>query len=95
MGATGRFRAGATCAVEVGNLLAYRDDNHLTTYTTWLSPLLGAELDETLHGPVGELIGQPLAASPPSVVASLKPESAPSGSLPTPVRSSASPSVSR
>jgi hypothetical protein len=37
--------------VEVGNLLAYRDDNHLTsTYTTWLSPLLGAELDETLHG---------------------------------------------
>jgi hypothetical protein len=35
----------------VGNLLAYRDDNHLTTtYTTWLSPLLGAELDETLHG---------------------------------------------
>ena len=41
----------ATCAVEVGNLLAYRDDNHLTTsYTTWLSPLLGYELDQTLHG---------------------------------------------
>jgi peptidoglycan/LPS O-acetylase OafA/YrhL len=44
----------ATCAVEVGNLLAYRDDNHLTTtYTTWLSPLLGYQLDEILHGPSG------------------------------------------
>jgi hypothetical protein len=38
-----------TCAVQVGNLLAYRDDNHLTTtYTTWLAPLLGYQLDATL-----------------------------------------------
>ena len=41
----------SACAAMVGSLLAYRDDNHLTTtYTTWLSPLLGAELDETVHG---------------------------------------------
>ena len=40
----------STCAVEVGNLLAYRDDNHLTTtYTTWLSPLLGYQLDQTIR----------------------------------------------
>jgi hypothetical protein len=39
----------STCAVEVGNLLAYRDDNHLsTTYTTWLSPLLGFRLDRCI-----------------------------------------------
>jgi peptidoglycan/LPS O-acetylase OafA/YrhL len=31
-----------TCAVVVGNLLVYRDDNHLTTeYPRWLAPLLG------------------------------------------------------
>jgi hypothetical protein len=36
--------------VEVGNLLAYRDDNHLTTtYSSWLSPLLGFQLDQTLR----------------------------------------------
>jgi hypothetical protein len=40
----------STCAVEVGNLLAYRDDNHLTTtYSSWLSPLLGFQLDQTLR----------------------------------------------
>jgi hypothetical protein len=40
----------ATCAVMVGNLLAYRDDNHLTTtYTTWLSPLVGYQLYRTLR----------------------------------------------
>ena len=40
----------STCAVEVGNLLAYRDDNHLTTtYTSWLAPLLAFQLDRTLH----------------------------------------------
>ena len=43
----------STCAVEVGNLLAYRDDNHLTTtYTAWLSPLLGDQLDQTLRRPI-------------------------------------------
>jgi hypothetical protein len=36
--------------VMVGNLLAYRDDNHLTTtYTTWLSPLLGYHLDQAIR----------------------------------------------
>ena len=40
----------STCVVQVGNLLAYRDDNHLTTtYTTWLSPLVGYQLDRTLR----------------------------------------------
>ena len=39
----------ATCAVVVGNLLAYRDDNHLsTTYTTWLAPLLAVWLDRSI-----------------------------------------------
>ena len=34
------------CAVVVGNLLVYRDDNHLTTsYAAWLAPVLAAELD--------------------------------------------------
>ena len=38
------------CAAMVGNLLAYRDDNHLTTtYTTWLSPLLGYRLDQIIR----------------------------------------------
>jgi hypothetical protein len=37
----------ATCAVVVGNLLVYRDDNHLTTtYAAWLSPVVGAALDQ-------------------------------------------------
>jgi hypothetical protein len=37
--------------VEVGNLLAYRDDNHLTTaYTTWLSPLLTALVTRGVAG---------------------------------------------
>jgi hypothetical protein len=56
-------------------------------------------LSRHLHGclrrAILEQAGQPLAVSPPSVEASLKPESTPSGSLPSPVRSSASPSVSR
>ena len=40
----------STCMVMVGNLLAYRDDNHLTTtYTTWVSPLLGYHLDQTIR----------------------------------------------
>jgi hypothetical protein len=40
----------STCAALVGNLLAYRDDNHLTTnYTTWLSPLLGDQLDQIIR----------------------------------------------
>jgi peptidoglycan/LPS O-acetylase OafA/YrhL len=39
------------CPVVVDDLLAYRDDNHLTTtITTWLAPLVAAELDAGLHG---------------------------------------------
>jgi hypothetical protein len=39
----------ATCAVVVGNLLAYRDDNHLSTaYAIWLSPLLTLQLDRSI-----------------------------------------------
>ena len=35
-----------TCAVMVGNILVYRDDNHLTdTFARWLTPLMGARLD--------------------------------------------------
>ena len=50
----------STCAVEVGNLLAYRDDNHLTTsYTTWLAPLLGDQLDQTLGGPIAGAMASP------------------------------------
>ena len=50
----------STCAVEVGNLLAYRDDNHLTTtYTTWLSPPLGFQLDQTLRVSRRRPSGQP------------------------------------
>jgi hypothetical protein len=34
----------------VGNLLAYRDDNHPTTpYSSWLSPLLGHQLDQAIR----------------------------------------------
>ena len=39
-----------SCAVMVGNLLAYRDDNHLsTTFTKWVSPVLGSVLQETIR----------------------------------------------
>jgi hypothetical protein len=45
------FLCGKTqCPVIVGNLLMYRDDNHLsTTVTTWLAPLVAAEIDATVH----------------------------------------------
>ena len=33
------------CAVIIGNILVYRDDNHVTaTYATWLTPVLGATI---------------------------------------------------
>jgi peptidoglycan/LPS O-acetylase OafA/YrhL len=39
----------ATCAVIVGNLLVYRDDNHLTTsYVSWLTPEMNVALDLAL-----------------------------------------------
>ncbi len=38
-----------SCPPAVGDLLIYRDDNHLTTtYTTWLAPVLAAEIDAAL-----------------------------------------------
>jgi len=41
----------ATCAVIMGNLLVYRDDNHLTTtFVSWLTPLVAAEIDTVLQG---------------------------------------------
>jgi len=62
---TGWLCTRSTCAVEVGNLLAYRDDNHLTTsYTTWLAPLLGAELDEILHSRVASAMASPASRHP-------------------------------
>jgi hypothetical protein len=42
--------ARSTCAVVVGNLLVYRDDNHLSTsYPAWLAPVFAVELDQVLH----------------------------------------------
>ncbi len=42
----------STCAVVVGNLLVYRDDNHLSTsYPAWLAPLLALELDRAMGTP--------------------------------------------
>jgi peptidoglycan/LPS O-acetylase OafA/YrhL len=39
-----------TCATIVGNLLVYRDDNHLTTqYVSWLAPVFGEELKRALE----------------------------------------------
>jgi hypothetical protein len=41
----------ATCATVVGNLLVYRDDNHLTTtYADWLTPVLEPAIDAAIHG---------------------------------------------
>jgi hypothetical protein len=42
----------STCAVVVGNLLVYRDDNHLSTsYPAWLAPLLALELARVMGTP--------------------------------------------
>jgi peptidoglycan/LPS O-acetylase OafA/YrhL len=38
------------CPVIVGNVLVYRDDNHLTPeYASWLAPVLSAEVDRVLR----------------------------------------------
>ena len=43
-----------TCAVIVNNLLVYRDDNHITaTYASWLTPVIGADLEEETDGLFG------------------------------------------
>jgi hypothetical protein len=39
----------AKCPPIIGNVLVYRDDNHITTEAaTWLAPVMAAELDATL-----------------------------------------------
>jgi SGNH domain (fused to AT3 domains) len=39
------FCISTTCTVIVGNLLVYRDDNHITaSYADWLTPAIGAQL---------------------------------------------------
>ena len=44
----------ASCAVTVGNLLVYRDDNHLTTkYVSWLTPVFETALDAALNSNQG------------------------------------------
>jgi peptidoglycan/LPS O-acetylase OafA/YrhL len=48
------FCAGTTCAVIVDNLLVYRDNNHITdTYASWLTPVIGADLEEATDGLFG------------------------------------------
>jgi hypothetical protein len=38
-----------TCAVVVGNLLLYHDDNHLSTaYPVWLAPPVDLEVDRAM-----------------------------------------------
>jgi peptidoglycan/LPS O-acetylase OafA/YrhL len=47
------------CPVVVGNLLVFRDQNHLATpFATWLSPVMGAALDQVLAHPEGPLVAQ-------------------------------------
>lgn len=42
----------STCAAVVGNLLVFRDDNHLTnTYATWLTPVVSA-VTAAVRGPL-------------------------------------------
>ncbi len=49
-----------TCAVVVGNLLTYRDDNHLSTaYTRWLAPVLGMVVAGALRRPDRRRPAQP------------------------------------
>jgi peptidoglycan/LPS O-acetylase OafA/YrhL len=48
------FCFGNTCAVVVDNNLVYRDDNHITdTYASWLTPVIGADLEEETDGLFG------------------------------------------
>ncbi len=44
----------SSCAVIVGNLLVYRDDNHLTTkYVSWLTPVFETAVDAALQSATG------------------------------------------
>ena len=45
------FCISSTCTSIVGNILVYRDDNHITaTYASWLTPAVGAALDVATNG---------------------------------------------
>ncbi len=45
------FCTATACTVIVGNMLVYRDDNHITaTYANWLTPVIGAHLDAATDG---------------------------------------------
>jgi peptidoglycan/LPS O-acetylase OafA/YrhL len=45
------FCMATACTVIVGNMLVYRDDNHITaTYANWLTPVIGAHLDAATDG---------------------------------------------
>ena len=45
------FCMATVCTVIVGNMLVYRDDNHITaTYANWLTPVIGAHLDAATDG---------------------------------------------
>lgn len=45
------FCISSTCTVIVGNMLVYRDDNHITaTYANWLTPVIGAHLEVATDG---------------------------------------------
>jgi peptidoglycan/LPS O-acetylase OafA/YrhL len=45
------FCIASTCTVIVGNMLVYRDDNHITaTYASWLTPVIGAHLEAATDG---------------------------------------------
>ena len=51
---TPSFCASNTCAVIVNNILVYRDDNHITaTYASWLTPVIGADLEVETDGLFG------------------------------------------
>jgi hypothetical protein len=42
------------CTVIVNNILVYRDDNHITdTYASWLTPVIGADLEVVTDGLFG------------------------------------------
>ncbi|HWD55008.1 MAG TPA: acyltransferase family protein [Acidimicrobiales bacterium] len=45
------FCVASTCTPILGNMLVYRDDNHITaTYANWLTPVIGAHLEALTNG---------------------------------------------
>jgi peptidoglycan/LPS O-acetylase OafA/YrhL len=60
------FCSDNTCAVIVNNILVYRDDNHITaTYASWLTPVIGADLEVATNGLFGTQETTPTAAPHP------------------------------